>query len=211
MQIELAGTTIDLLPQKAIFLPETSMLVMGDLHLGKAMHFRKAGIFMPPQSAYKDYETLQELITQYQPATVCFLGDLFHSALNAEWNRLAAFMEAYPHIAFLLVKGNHDILDMAFYRQHRIRIIEKEMVTGNLIFSHEPLKVCPEGMINIAGHIHPGCIIKSPGRQYLKLPCFYYKQDLFLLPAFGHLTGLRILDTEDAAIFAVFPDRVLPL
>ncbi len=47
MRIDLAGTSLQLLPQKALFLPEESILVLGDLHLGKAMHFRKAGIIIP--------------------------------------------------------------------------------------------------------------------------------------------------------------------
>jgi DNA ligase-associated metallophosphoesterase len=211
MQIELAGTIIELLPQRAIFLPETAVLILGDLHLGKAMHFRKEGIFMPPQSAYKDYETLHAVIGKYQPEHVYFLGDLFHSHHNSEWNQLAAFIQKHPQTRFTLIKGNHDILKQELYGQHAINIIEKQISIGNLIFSHEPLTEFPEGMINVAGHIHPGCVIRSPGRQSLRLPCFYFKDDLFLLPAFGHLTGLQILDTSDAEIFVIFPDKVMLL
>jgi uncharacterized protein len=211
MQISLAGTTIELLSQRAIFLPETAVLILGDLHLGKAMHFRKAGIFMPPQSAFKDYETLHALILQYKPEQVYFLGDLFHSRHNSEWNQLAAFVREHAEVTFTLIKGNHDILKAELYSQHYIHVIEKELIIDNLIFSHEPLKDFPEGMINVAGHIHPGCVIRSPGRQHLRLPCFYFKNDLFLLPAFGHLTGLQILNPDDAEVFAIFPDGVMLL
>jgi uncharacterized protein len=211
MQIELAGTRIELLPQRAIFLPESSILIMGDLHLGKAMHFRKAGIFMPSQSADKDYETLHQLILQHQPKQVYFLGDLFHSQHNSEWNRFVAFIKVYEPIAFTLVKGNHDILKETFYKETNIRLIEKALVRDKLIFSHEPLAAIPDGFINIAGHIHPGCVVKSAGRQYMKLPCFYFKDNLFLLPAFGHLTGLHILEPAAAAIFAIVSDRVILL
>ncbi|KAA5532297.1 ligase-associated DNA damage response endonuclease PdeM [Taibaiella lutea] len=211
MQISLAGTTIELLPQRAIFLPETAVLILGDLHLGKAMHFRKAGIFMPPQSAYKDYETLHLLIQKHQPQHVYFLGDLFHSHHNSEWNQLTAFIGEHPQTMFTLIKGNHDILKAELYRQHNINVIEKALIIDNLIFSHEPLKTLPEGMINVAGHIHPGCVIRSGGRQSLRLPCFYFKDNLLLLPAFGHLTGLQILDRSDAEVFVVFPDKVMVL
>jgi len=209
MQIELAGTRIELLPQRAIFLPETGIIVLGDLHLGKAMHFRKAGIFMPQVSAYKDYETLHALLLQYRPKQVYFLGDLFHSQHNSEWNRLAAFIQDHPDTVFTLIKGNHDILKKELYQQSAIRIIEKAIRIENLLFSHEPLQDIPEGMVNIAGHIHPGCVIRIQGRQQYRLPCFYLKGNLFLLPAFGHITGLQILDPQDAAVFAVLPDRVM--
>ena len=184
---------------------------MGDLHLGKAMHFRKAGIFMPAQSAYKDYEVLHELIVRHRPEQVYFLGDLFHSQHNSEWNQLGAFIENHNDVAFTLIKGNHDILKDALYEQYSIRMIENSIVIDNLAFSHEPLDVLQEGMINIAGHIHPGCVIRSAGRQQLRLPCFYLKENIFLLPAFGQLTGLQILDPSDADIFAIFPDRVMLL
>jgi DNA ligase-associated metallophosphoesterase len=211
MQIELAGTQLVLLPQKALFLPSESILVIGDLHLGKAMHFRKAGIFMPADSARKDYETLAQLLQQYNPQQVFFLGDLFHSTHNSEWQLLAQFLQTYPHINFMLIKGNHDILNAALYQQLRIEIVPETLNLHNLIFSHEPMDTVPEGKVNISGHIHPGCVVKGLGRQYLRLPCFYLKDNCLLLPAFGHLTGLHILDTKQATVFAVLPERVVVL
>jgi DNA ligase-associated metallophosphoesterase len=175
------------------------------------MHFRKAGIFMPPQSAFRDYEILQELILKYRPKEVYFLGDLFHSQHNSEWGRLDTFIQCHPQVNFTLIKGNHDILKKELYEAHHIHIIEKGIAIGNLLFSHEPLPEVPAGMINVAGHIHPGCIISGRGRQHFRLPCFYFKDNRFLLPAFGHLTGLQILNTDDAEIFAVFPDKVMLL
>lgn len=210
MQIELAGTQIILLPQKAIFLPAESIMVLGDLHLGKAMHFRKAGIFMPAESAAKDYVTLHELMRQYSPQYVYFLGDLFHSDYNTEWKQFSNFIESYPGIVFSLIKGNHDILDMAHYRQSNIAVI-KELHLNQLVFSHDPLNTVAPEKINIAGHIHPGCLLRGLGRQHLRLPCFYFKGALFLLPAFGHLTGLQILNTKEATVFAVLPDEVVML
>jgi DNA ligase-associated metallophosphoesterase len=210
MQINLAGTTVQLLPQKALFLPEQGMLVLGDLHLGKAMHFRKSGIFMPQASAARDYHILHNLIQQYQPEAVYFLGDLFHSLHNSEWLQFEKLITTYPDIRFTLVRGNHDVLDQTYYERLQIAIIPHAFLLGNLIFSHKPLAEVPEGSINIAGHIHPGCMVRGLGRQSIKLPCFYLKGQTFLLPAFGQLTGLHILEQNaDTTIFAILPERVV--
>lgn len=210
MEIELAGTTLRLLPQKALFLPEQSILVLGDLHLGKAMHFRKSGIMIPGVSAIKDYLVLHNLIGQLNPGEVYFLGDLFHSLHNSEWLQFEQFIGSYPEIKFTLIRGNHDVLDLVHYRQLDIRVIPRTYVLLNLIFSHEPLPEIPDGFVNIAGHIHPGCIIRGLGRQSIKLPCFYRKGQTFLLPAFGQLTGLHILaQGADTTVYAVLPERVV--
>ena len=210
MEITFAGTTIHLLPQKALFLPEHSLLVLGDLHLGKAMHFRKAGIFMPAASAADDYGVLQHLMQQYQPRQVFFLGDLFHSLHNSEWLRFAAWIATYPDTRFTLIRGNHDILDDSEYGQIGLRVVEGALRLGDLIFAHEPMAEVPEGTINIAGHIHPGCVLRGRGRQSLTLPCFYQSGPTFLLPAFGKLTGLHVLSRYQATrVFAVLPERVV--
>ncbi len=136
---------------------------------------------------------MHALISQHRPREVYFLGDLFHSLHNSEWQQFEQFIRTYPGIAFTLIRGNHDVLDIARYQELQIRIIPQALRLNQLIFSHEPLTALPEGMINIAGHIHPGCLVRGLGRQSMRLPCFYLKGQTFLLPAFGQLTGLHIL------------------
>ncbi|RYZ34532.1 MAG: ligase-associated DNA damage response endonuclease PdeM [Sphingobacteriales bacterium] len=211
MQIELAGTTITLLPQKAMFLSEHSILIIADLHLGKAQHFRKAGIFMPAGGAAKDYQILNSLIEQYNPQQVWFLGDLFHSIHNSEWLQFEAFVQSWPDIAFTLIRGNHDILKKEYYQKIGITVEPHAIILNDLLFSHEPLEEVPEGRINIAGHIHPGCVVRGKGRQSYRLPCFHLNGPQLLMPAFGYLTGLAIMDVKDAAVFAVLPDAVVML
>ena len=209
MQIALAGTNILLLPQKAMFLPEHSILIIADLHLGKAQHFRKSGIMMPAGSAAKDYITLNSLIEQYTPQQVWFLGDLFHSIHNLEWLQFEAFIHAWPGIDFTLIKGNHDIIQEEYYDKLGIAIVPHVLPLDQLLFSHEPMSEVAEGKINIAGHIHPGCVIHGKGRQSYRLPCFHLSGQNFLLPAFGYLTGLSIMENKNAAVFAVLPEQVV--
>lgn len=209
MQIVLAGTDILLLPQKAMFLPEQAILIIADLHLGKAQHFRKSGIFMPTGGSAKDYLTLNALIEQHNPQQVWFLGDLFHSVHNSEWLQFEAFIHQWPDLDFTLVRGNHDIIKKEYYDTLNINVVPEVLRLDNLLFSHEPLAEVEEDKINIAGHIHPGCLIHGKGRQTYRLPCFHLSGQNFLLPAFGYLTGLAIMDDRGASVFAVLQEEVV--
>jgi DNA ligase-associated metallophosphoesterase len=211
MQIELAGNPVLLLPEKAMLLIEPNILVLADVHLGKATHFRKSGIHIPLATTARDYEVLNQLLLQYQPSQVWFLGDLFHSEHNAEWQQFAAFIRQWPDIHFTLLKGNHDIIPEQNFATLSVTIVAQSLWYQDICCTHEPLQQLPGGVVNVAGHIHPGCLIRSAGRQQYRLPCFYLKDNVLLLPAFGYLTGLSVMDERSAQIFPVFPDQVMCL
>ncbi|WP_057936175.1 ligase-associated DNA damage response endonuclease PdeM [Algoriphagus resistens] len=203
---------IQLLPQKAAFLPENRLLVVADIHLGKASHFRKAGIMIPSPILSADLQRMDELITALNPATVVFLGDLFHSSFNNEWLELKEFLLRYPAVHFILTKGNHDILPASVMEDTSIRVVDEYEVGEHLLFTHEPQERGRNGRLIISGHIHPGVLIKSKGRQSYRLPCFYYHNGNLILPAFGHLTGLHILKKASGVkVFPVFSDEVIAL
>jgi DNA ligase-associated metallophosphoesterase len=210
MQLKLLNTIVELLPEKAMFLPETNTLVIADIHLGKAMHFRKNGISIPPQSAEKDYMRLNALIERKQPQRIIVLGDLFHSTHNSEWNLFCEFVAYRSGIRFMLIIGNHDILDRNYYNKLCLEVIDHTLELQDLILSHEPLKKVPDGMVNVAGHIHPGFVLQGRGRQNIKLPCFYLLPNQLILPAFGSLTGLyRLEKVRNAEVFVVANERVI--
>lgn len=166
---------------------------------------------MPTGSASKDYQALNAIIGLYKPQQVWFLGDLFHSIHNSEWLQFADFINALPDVLFTLIRGNHDIIKKEYYDKLNIAIVAQSITLENLIFSHEPISQVAAGKINIAGHIHPGCVIHGKGRQTYRLPCFHFSGQNFLLPAFGYLTGLAVLDHKNATVFAVLPEEVVVL
>ena len=212
MKLDLNGILFDLLPEKAIYRADTKTLVVADLHLGKAMHFRKSGISIPQKSAYKDYVQLQAIIDNWQPEKIILLGDLFHSEINSEWQLFCEFINAFPMIEFTLVLGNHDILNNNFYKNLNIKLIKAFLEIDGIIFSHIPLKVIPIGKINVAGHIHPGILLRGMGKQNIRLPCFYFSKNSFILPAFGSLTGLHIIEKEKhSKVFVVANKKVVPI
>lgn len=207
LEISLGSEFFFLLPQKAIFRPLKNQLILADLHLGKATHFRKKGIALPPQSHLKDIDLLHSLLNHWQPESVMILGDLFHSDYNKEWLWLKSLLMHYPDVQFLLIEGNHDILDNDLYSLPNLvktNILEEK----EFIFSHHAVSHADK--LNFCGHVHPGTRIFGMAKQVTTLPCFYFKGNHFILPAFGYLTGLHLLDPKEGdALYLVAHNRVV--
>ncbi|MBK1440371.1 ligase-associated DNA damage response endonuclease PdeM [Parapedobacter sp. ISTM3] len=207
--IDIMGTPFALLPERALLLPAQKTLVVADWHLGKAAHFRKAGIFMPSVLHDKDTTRLQSLLDGYPIRTVVFLGDLFHSDLNSEWLAFEQFRSANTTVRFVLTRGNHDILPDNLLKKNAIEVFVSYPVAPHIVCTHHPMEHVAAGLINIAGHVHPGCLIPTKGRQTYRLPCFYHYRQTLILPAFGALTGVHLLQPlRDANIYPIAGNEV---
>ncbi len=205
-EINLAQETFILLPEKALLLKATNALIIADVHLGKGTHFNKAGMPIPKATLDKEIENLELIISKYQPDSVVFLGDLFHSTINSEWDTFVSFLNNYSTIEFILVKGNHDVIPETYYQHENFKavgIIEYD----DFVLSHEPIEY---NKLVICGHIHPAIKVKGKAKQTLTLPCFYKTDKHFILPAFGGLTGLHVLPIKLAQqIFIVSNNTVM--
>lgn len=203
-----------LLPEKAIWWPAQSSLLLADVHLGKAAHFRKAGIPIPKAVHQSDYQKLEKLLADTQAKHVIFLGDLFHSDLNMEWTDFLQWVAKRPSINFILVKGNHDILPEAAYIADNLNIYAEKLEIKPFLLTHkpEPAKAREKGLYNLCGHLHPAIGLKGPARQNITLPCFYFGLHGGLLPAFGNFTGFSKISVKQGdAVFGITPTQVVPI
>lgn len=192
MQVELAGEKLMLSPNKAMFWISERKLIVSDLHLGKVSHFRRNGISVPTQARFSNLIQLELLIREFEPQSVLFLGDLFHSNYNLEWDEFGRFIQAFEQVDFELVEGNHDIMHPKHYQKYQIKVYANGLISGPFIFTHIPLDQHGHHY-NLSGHIHPGVRLTGKGRQSLKLPCFYFGEHSGILPAFGDFTGKFML------------------
>lgn len=161
-----------------------------------------------------DLLRLDDLIALTNARKVIFLGDLFHSELNREWNDFTAWLEKYPRLEFILVRGNHDILPEQAYADSRLLLIEKKLAVPPFLLTHEPLvnKNDESGLYTICGHLHPAVSLTGNGLQQITLPCFYFGLHYALLPAFGKFTGFhKIKPRKEDIVFAIANKRVLRL
>lgn len=169
---------------------------------------------VPAAIHQNDLQRLDWLLEETGAGRVYFLGDLFHSELNAEWWTFAQWLENYPEKEFILIKGNHDILPAAAYASTRLRIIPEELTISSFILTHEPLAVKNRktGLYNICGHIHPAVKLKGPAFQQLTLPCFYLGLHYAILPAFGKFTGFhQIKPMKGDQVYAIAENRIFRL
>jgi uncharacterized protein len=209
MEVEISEEQIVLFPQKAIYWKKYAILLLADVHFGKISHFRRAGIAVPPSANDRNLEQLVELIIATKPARVIFLGDLFHSHYNPEWEVFGELIKHFTNISFELVVGNHDIMSVHQYQRKEI-ILHESLTIGPFLFTHHPLEEVPSSMYNISGHIHPGVVLHGKGRQSLTLPCFWFGLRQAFLPAFGSFTGLaRINPKKEDRIFVVADNKIL--
>lgn len=187
-EIELLGVHMIMLPEAAIYIPSRKELLIADLHLGKAEHFRKNGIGIPGEVTLADIDILYALVATYMPVRVVFLGDLFHSKHNSAWGAFKEIITEFAEIEFYLVVGNHDILEADHYSGLHLC---SSYDIGDILCTHEPLSVPINGRYNLCGHIHPAAKLRGKGKQYLRLPCFYFSEEVGIMPAFGSFTGMH--------------------
>ena len=200
--------------ERSIFWEEEKALIVTDLHFGKTGHFRKSGIAVP-QNIYK--EDLQRLVSQiqhFQPKQLIIVGDMFHSSANKELEWFLKWRADLPDLAIHLVKGNHDILQEAWYGMAGIQVIREQLAMNAFHFVHDVSdhsfgKTSP---YLFSGHIHPGIRINGFAKQSLAFPCFYFGKQFAVLPAFSRFTGVAMIrPAADENVFAIVQDRLLQL
>ena len=191
------GLEFILLPEKAAFIPKRKTLIISDLHLGKINHFRKAGIAVPTVANQVNTELLIKLIMEWKPERVIFIGDLFHSSYNMEWEVLGQVTQHFAGCSFELVPGNHDILSEVQYRKHHVVLHDTQLeLTRNFILTHEPTEKPAKNNYYLSGHIHPAVTLHGKARQSLTFPCFWFGKQQGYLPAFGVFTGFKRVRPE---------------
>ncbi len=210
---EIKEQQVCLLPEKCLLWRNNNMLIVADVHLGKVMHFRKAGIPIPKQLILEDLNKLANLISEHKARRVLFLGDLFHSQRNSEWDIFELWIGQFPKVSFELVMGNHDLHAKPFLPKS-VMVYDESLVEHPFIFTHEPIgisKIQPE-QYNLSGHLHPAVSLKGKNGERMKLACFYFGEKAGLLPAFGKFTSSAKYKFEkECKIFGVAGNKVIEL
>jgi DNA ligase-associated metallophosphoesterase len=195
-------------PSGSLYWPSRKTLLIADVHFGKVEHFRKNGSALPSQVGLENFRKLNQILDEFQPEELIFLGDLFHSTQNKDWDRFTAWVNTQS-VKMTLIVGNHDIIPQ--YRFEDLGLfVAPFLKLGSLLLTHHP--EIREGFYNICGHIHPGYRLRGEGRQQLKLSCFYKKKSQLILPAFGAFTGHYLIEPEEGEdVFVLAEDEVLSL
>lgn len=194
--LEWKGQRLWISPERCLFWEEQSMLILSDLHIGKTAHFRKAGIAVPQQLFQEDMHRLYQQIHYFNPDRILITGDLFHSHANIEHEVFARWRETLGDREIMLVRGNHDRLDDAVYPEMGIRCVGMEWVVEDFVFIHEMPVAYDASKYYFTGHQHPGIKLIGKGKQSFVLPCFYFRSNHVVLPAFSTFSGKHIVEVK---------------
>ena len=209
MEINLKGEDFILYPEKAMLWKSRKTLFIADLHIGKAVHFRKAGIQIPAKAELNNLKLLEKLLLQSRCEKVIFLGDMFHSTHNSVCEKFILWRNNFPYINMMLIQGNHDILQNNFYKDASLTI-KDELTLEPFIFTHKPLEDFKvTGYYNIAGHINLVVKLYGKGRQSLSLSCFYFGKTNGIMPSFGAFTGNCIVSPKEHDEIYVIANNII--
>jgi len=194
---DVAGERLVLLPECAAYWERTRTLLVADTHFGKAATFRAAGIPVPRGTTTAALDRLGAALAHTAATRIVFLGDFLHARegrepettrVVGEWRSRNAAIE------MLLVRGNHDVCAGDPGPAIDVTCVDGPVVDPPFVFTHKPA-VSVDGYV-ICGHVHPGARLTGPGRERAWLPCFWFRRQTAVLPAFGEFTGLGDIAIE---------------
>ncbi len=203
-----AGEQLVLLPDRAIWLPGRDMVVVADLHWGKAAAFRAAFVPVPSGTTASDLARLSRVLHETAATSLVVLGDLLHARAGRHADTLAtitAWREAHATVDITLVRGNHDTHAGDPPAALRIACVDAPYAIGSLIGVHEP-EEHPNGYV-LAGHLHPCVSVYGRGRQHIRLAAFVFGPRVGVLPAFSSFTGTGMYERSDQDTLFVIADR----
>lgn len=178
--LTLAGAALLALPTGALLWPERRLLVVSDLHLGKAQRMaRRGGAFLPPYETLDTLSRLQGVVDATAPETVLCLGDSFdddEAARALHEPEATALRLLMRGRRWIWVEGNHDPGPLPWGGERAA-----EAVLGPLTFRHIAR---PGASGEVSGHYHPKAAVGGASR-----PCFLWDRDRVVMPAFGTYTG----------------------
>ena len=208
-EVRVAGETLLLLPEKALYWPREKMLIIADIHFGKAAAFRALGVPVPRGTTSENLAGLDALVARHGARQVAFLGDFLHArAAHASSTQLAmlAWRARHADLGLMLVRGNHDLHAGDPAAALGIELVDEPHTVGPFAFCHHPDLEAPA--YALGGHVHPVYVLATRF-DALRLPCFVVGPDRMILPSFGSFTGGHaVRPGPDERIFVTSGDAV---
>jgi DNA ligase-associated metallophosphoesterase len=211
--LDIDGQTLMLLPDKAIFLPESDTLLVADAHFGKATSFRQLGVPVPKGTTEETLGVLTRLILRLEVKRIIFLGDFLHSHRSLAPDTLAAMVrwrELHSAVELTLIRGNHDANAGDPPVALDIQAFEEPLMHRGIALCHQPRAI--DDVFVLAGHLHPCVSLGGRAHDWHRLPCYWFSDRLGVLPAFGAFTGMQAIRVRKGErVFATAAERVFEL
>lgn len=219
LPLRFGGVDLVLMPERAVFRPDSRTLYVADTHWGKTATFRAGGIAVPAGTTRADLARLTAALRRTGATRLVVLGDLLHARLGrdeaATNAAIRAWRDGVSDVRVELVQGNHDRAAGDPHPDWRIAVVTDPTADPPLVLKHFP-DPHPDGPV-LAGHEHPAVRLDGPGGEKLKLPCFRVSEPaagqggaVLTLPAFSDFAdGGTVRPTAGERICVVAEDEVI--
>ena len=209
------GERLYLLPERGVWWPAQNTLLVADVHIGKAATFRALGQPVPSGTTLANLQRLEALIGRLSASRLIVLGDFMHAPqarTTAVIAALAAWRARLPHVACIVVEGNHDRRSGDLPHELAIDRVPDPLTMGPFDLSHGDRQRQAGGGYVLKGHLHPAYVLRGRAGERLRLPCFVFGEEDGVLPAFGEFTGhLSVPAGEGRQVFVIGDGRVWPV
>lgn len=208
---DVAGERLHLLAEHAVYWERAAMLLVADLHFGKAAAFRAAGVPVPHGTTTGTLQRLDAALARCSASHVVFLGDLLHALEGRDPGMLRAlhtWRARHRDVTMTLVRGNHDARAGDLPDTLDVHHVTAPLIAAPFVLTHHP--VTSDAGYVLAGHVHPAVRLIGAARERTRLPCFWFGARTGVLPAFGEFTGLGDVDPLPGdQVFVVAGDSVV--
>ncbi len=176
----LQGAALTALATGALLWPAERLLVVSDLHFGKAGRIaRRGGTLLPPYATQDTLLRLEADIERTGATTIVALGDSFDDMAAAddlsEPERLW-LLRLMAGRRWIWIAGNHDPAPQSLGGSHLA-----SFALQGLTFRHIAEA---SARAEVSGHYHPKARLGGGVR-----PCFLLDQARVIMPAYGTYTG----------------------
>jgi DNA ligase-associated metallophosphoesterase len=210
LPITLCGEPLVLLAARALYWERHASLLVADLHLGKEGALRTAQVFVPEGPTQETLARLDGCLGGLGARKLIILGDLFHNrhALTTAGREFLHWRLNRPHLEIVLIPGSHDRWTGGLPDSWDITVSPEVFLHPPFAYRHYPEPT--HNFYTLSGHLHPGVVLKGPGAESLRLPCFYFGSRVGMLPAFGEFTGIVPVKPEAGdGLYAVADNYVV--
>mgnify|MGYP001598550474 CR=1 FL=1 len=181
---------------KAVFIGDEKILVIGDLHLGYEDQLTAAGIYLPRIQLEQTLEDLEIIFKETgKVKEVVLLGDVkdaFGSVLRQEWKDAEVVIKLIKKYSekIVVTRGNHDVLLKKMTKKLGVEMVDFYFKSGHF-FMHGDIyanEVEAQEVKNIfLGHQHPA-ISMSEGVRVESYKCYlvgkWRGKRVYILPSF---------------------------
>ena len=216
--------------ERCLILDRERTLVIGDLHLGYEKALEDEGVYIPRMNTGSIRDSLNRIISKYEPETIVLLGDIKHDFRRAKFEGKEEVRRILDLILgaadVILIKGNHDNYLQNIVSDYGLQAVDYVDIGGyRLEHGHVDSGVRPV----IIGHEHPSVRIAGALSGGVKVQCFMYarKEGGRVIPPFSYLSSgndlsgaysecfmsdaCRNADVAEAELYGITDMGILPL